>query len=157
MADLRDAERLEELVPRLMRVLLPSAEADPLAALPIGQLRLMRALGNGARIAAEVGAELGTSPSALSQMVHRLEEAGLLKREECAEDKRHKTLRLTEAGACRMAERRRLRAERAQAMLTRISEAERHAFLEVLERMVTDVPPGEPKSAAAEVVKGSPF
>jgi len=152
-----DAERLEALLPRLMRVLLPSVEEDPLGGLPLGQIRLMRAVAPGPKLAADAGAELGLSPSALSQMVQRLEEAGLIRREEFPEDKRHRSLCLTEAGAARMADRRRLRAHRARSLLDRLSADERSTLLCLLERLVTEDVVVEPISAAAEVAKGSPF
>ena len=148
MADLvRDAERLEALLPRLMRVLLPSTEEDPLGHIPLGQMRLMRCLLKGPRPAGEVGDELGLSPSALSQMVHRLEEAGFVRRDGCPEDKRQRHLSLTPEGEERMAARSRIRARRAAMALERLPDADRQTLLAILDRLVAEEPKLGPLTA----------
>jgi DNA-binding MarR family transcriptional regulator len=152
-----DAVRLEAILPRLMRVLLPSPEVDPLGAIPLGQIRLMRTLSAGPRLAADAGHELGLSPSALSQMVHRLEEAGLVQREDFATDKRHRQLRLTPEGVHRMAERSRIRAERAETALVHLTAEERAQLIHLLERVVAGETALGPLTAIAEASRRSPY
>lgn len=124
-----------ETLPRVLRLLLPNPDSDPLGSLPIGQLRLVRALETGPRIANEVGEELGLSPSALSQMVARLIEAGFVQRTGCQQDKRHRELRLTERGAELLRTHMVLRIGRAENLLQRLSPADRASFLESLEKL----------------------
>jgi DNA-binding MarR family transcriptional regulator len=49
--------------------------------------------------ARELGAELGWDRSRLSHLVRRMEQRGLVTREECADDARGSMVRLTDAGA----------------------------------------------------------
>ena len=149
--------RLEALMPRLMRVLLPLPDNDPLGGIPLGQLRLMRVLENGPRVAAEVATELGLSASSLSQMVARLEEAGLIHRASSPEDKRHRTLRLTDEAQCRMAERRQIRARHAETALAKLPPNEREALLRAIETLVEEESGVAPLTAVGEIAQGTPF
>lgn len=149
--------RLEALMPRLMRVLLPLPDNDPLGGIPLGQLRLLRVLEDGPRPASEVAAELGLSASSLSQMVARLEEAGLLHRDCAPNDKRHRTLHLTEEANRRMDERRQIRARHAESALAKLPEMERETLLRAIETLVEEEPGIAPLTAVGEVAQGTPF
>jgi DNA-binding MarR family transcriptional regulator len=76
-----DAAKLEALIPRAMTVLFRGAEEDPLRHLPLGQIRLLRALSTGTRSASELIRELGLSASSLTQMASRLVANGLVSKE----------------------------------------------------------------------------
>lgn len=152
-----DALKLEGLLPQLMRVLIPMVDCDPLGGIPLGQLRLIRSLEHGPRTAGEVGAELGLSPSSLSQMVARLEEVGLLHREGDPEDRRHRRLRLTDEATRRLAERSHLRARQAETALAKLTPTDRAALLSAIEKMVADEPGVGPLTSVGEVSRGTPF
>lgn len=149
--------RLEALMPRLMRVLLPLPDNDPLGGIPLGQLRLMRVLENGPLVASEVASELGLSASSLSQMVARLEEAGLIHRSCSPEDKRHRTLQLTEEANRRMEERRQLRARHAETALAKLPPEQRETLLRAIEALVEEEEGVGPLTAVGEIAQGTPF
>src|SRR3954470_22134365 len=95
--DLRtSAQVLEELLPKLMRILYRPEDSDLLRDLPVAQLRLMRLLYPDAKSHSSVGEELGISVSAITQVANRLEILGLVERQENATDRRIKNLKLTE-------------------------------------------------------------
>lgn len=151
-----DGERFESLIPRLMRVILPASDADPCGHLPIGQIRLLRALETGERTTSEVGEELGLSASALSQMVHRMEEAGLVARRDHPDDRRQRTLMITPAAQALMLQRRALRSRHAEFALARLEPGERQTLIHLLAKIAGSSPIG-PVSAAAETSDRSPY
>ena len=81
---------------------------------------------------AELAAEEGISPPAMSGHVDRLERAGLIERERSSDDRRRVGLRLTEDGARLM---RRVRARRTTWLADRLRTLE-HAELEAVEAAV---------------------
>ncbi len=91
---------------------------------------------------AELAAEEGISPPALSGHVDRLERAGLIERVRSSEDRRRVGLRLTEDGARLL---RRVRARRTTWLATRLRElapdelAAVDAAMPALQRLVGDV------------------
>ena len=91
---------------------------------------------------AELAAEEGISPPALSGHVDRLERAGLIERVRSSEDRRRVGLRLTEDGARLL---RRVRARRTTWLATRLRELEPEelaavdAAMPALQRLVGDV------------------
>jgi DNA-binding MarR family transcriptional regulator len=140
-----------------MRVLLPLPDNDPLGGIPLGQLRLMRVLENGPLLASEVATELALSASSLSQMVARLEEAGLIHRACSPEDKRHRTLQLTDEAKCRMAQRRQLRARHAETALAKLPPDQRETLLRAIETLVEEEDGMAPLTAVGEMAQGTPF
>lgn len=90
---------------------------------------------------AELAAEEGISPPALSGHVDRLERAGLIERVRSSEDRRRVGLRLTEDGARLL---RRIRARRTTWLATRLRELEPDelaavgAAMPALQRLVGD-------------------
>lgn len=149
-------ERLEALLPRLMRVVLPSSDADPMGHLPVAQIRLIRVIGETDRAASDVAEELGVSLSALSQMVSRLEEAGLVHKYDLPDDRRCRMLGLTES-AHRLAEYRRLmRSHCADSALAKLSPEEQETLLHLLCKLVGPARLG-PSVAVAETADRNPF
>lgn len=137
MTERRDlAAKIEALLPRLMRKLWRNDLDDPLAELPLGQLRLMRVLDQGPRTLTDLAAELQMSPSAATQLFSRLEDAGLVEKEVDSEDRRVRHLRLTPFGSRQMAERRKARIEQISRALAQIEPGRRDAIVEVLEELV---------------------
>ena len=90
---------------------------------------------------AELAAEEGISPPAISGHVDRLERAGLIERERSSEDRRRVGLRLTEDGDRLL---RRVRARRTTWLATRLGELEPDelaavdAAMPALQRLVGD-------------------
>lgn len=129
------ANRLEEILPGIMRVLFRTDPKDPLSELPLAQLRMMRLLTRGERLPSAIGSELGLSASAITQMANRLESIGFLERVQDAEDRRVRRLRLTPEATRLMEIRRRNRAARAASALSAIPEAQQDAILKSLEQL----------------------
>lgn len=136
MDELNRAMRIEAIMPVVMRALFPADHLDPLAGVPLNQLRLLRLLDGHSLTLTEATRELGTSISALTQLVDRLEESGLIERSCDAHDRRVKHLRLSPLGAERMAIRRELRATRAAEVLQHMSETDQLALMEALESLL---------------------
>lgn len=130
------AAKIEALLPRLMRKLWRNDLDDPLAELPLGQLRLVRVLDQGPRTLTDLAAELQMSASAATQLVSRLEETGLVEKEVDAEDRRVRHLRLTHSGCSHMAARRKSRVEQITRALERVQPDRRDAIVEALEELV---------------------
>lgn len=115
------AIELETALPKLMRMLFRHTPGDPLGDLPMAQLRLVRLLSNRSYTVSEIGAELGMTPSAVTQMTNRLIRLGMVQRNEAPQDRRVRIITLSAAGQQLMQDRQRIRIERAQAVLERLS------------------------------------
>jgi DNA-binding MarR family transcriptional regulator len=128
---------LESLLPAAMAILfvIPS-DQDPLRNLPVGQIRLLRALLNGKQTATQLSRRLAMSPSALTQMCGRLISAGLVSKCPSTGDRRVRELELTELGAQCMSTRRRLRAESASSVLGRVPAAKTDALIGLLKEII---------------------
>lgn len=137
---LRQAERLEELLPAALRALFPGVDDEPLSDLPLSQMRLMRCLWNRERSMTELSCELGVSLPAVNQLVAKLESAGFAEKSCSSSDKRCKTVGLTETGRTQMAERRRSRADRASQVLAGMDRHSRDALVRALESVLRSVP-----------------
>ena len=147
------AEEFERLVPRIMRHISPAGEEDPLSQLPLGQLRLLRALSE-PKSPCEVGEELGLSPSSVSQMSHRLIEAGLVAKEDDREDRRSKRLMLTDLGRSHIEFRQAMRVQRTADLLQRLPNESRESLLAILRVLACECRCSEPKSVCAQLEKG---
>jgi DNA-binding MarR family transcriptional regulator len=91
----RDIAELETLFPRVWRKVFPSVEEDPLGALPVAQLRIVRVLNEGSKTVSELAAELQMSASAVTHVLGRLEEKGIVLRQVAGEDRRRRVLELS--------------------------------------------------------------
>ena len=100
------AEQLEELMPRVMRVLHHQDPEDALADFSVPQLRMLRILNGAPHTTSAVGESLGLSVSAITQMANRLEASGLVARTDDESDRRIKMLSLTQRGRDIMVRRR---------------------------------------------------
>ena len=142
------ALRLEAMLPKVMAVFRYDGN-DPLAQVPVGQLRLLRSLFAGPRTATDLAGELGLSPSALTQMTQRLMRAGLVLKRDDPLDGRLRWLDLSD-GARRLMERR--RASRANALakvLAEMSDDRIEVLLGVLEDLLpAPVPIGPARERA---------
>ncbi|MBS1721547.1 MAG: MarR family transcriptional regulator [Armatimonadetes bacterium] len=133
---LRDAERLEELLPEAIRALFPATADDPFSDLPLGQMRVLRLVWRGVQAPTELADELGISASAIAQVLHRLSDAGLVTTVCQSEDRRRKSVQLSPTGRRLMEERKAARASQAARLLSAMSQEERSALLASLEKLV---------------------
>jgi len=129
----RRAERLEELLPMVMRAVHRSDENDPLAELPIVQLRVLRVLESGSRTLSDLAHEMGMSLSGLSQVTHRMEMAGLLDRTEDEHDRRVRHVTVSAHAEELMRVRRACRTKRVAEVLRTMSESDQKNTLDALE------------------------
>ncbi|MBS1714839.1 MAG: MarR family transcriptional regulator [Armatimonadetes bacterium] len=133
---LKEAERLEELLPLALRALFPGVEDEPLGDIPLSQMRVMRLLFARPRSSTELSTELGVSLPAVTQLVTKLEASGLVERTCSSSDKRCKTVGLSAEGREQMSARRRSRSDRAARVLGTMDPAVRRSLVEALERVV---------------------
>ena len=129
------ADRLEAILPLIMRTIYPPREDDPFADLPLMQLRVVRTLAPGQRSMTELADELRMSASRLTHLVSRLEAVGLIQKRCHPDDRRIKLVELTEEGARHMHTHMRLRSTRAQEILSALSEADRQTLMDSLENL----------------------
>lgn len=130
-------EQLEALLPKLLRRMFADAGDGELSHLSLPQLRILRLLLEGPRNAGEVADLLGISPSALSQLTHRLAQAGLLQKTKDEEDARIKRLSLTPKATVLMEARRTERAQRAQTVLSKLPECDQVKLVQLLEKLTS--------------------
>jgi DNA-binding MarR family transcriptional regulator len=131
----RMAEEFEALLPRVLRTIYRPLD-DPLGELPMAQLRLVRVLDQESMTMTRLASELNTSVGAVTQLVGRLEELGIVEKAVGDEDRRIRTIQLSEEGRCRMERRRLMRIEQAEEALAVLNEAEQKSLMELLERIV---------------------
>jgi DNA-binding MarR family transcriptional regulator len=92
-----EAKTVADLLLRFMRQLTAGLD-DPVAHLPLAQLRVCVALRQGPLPMSALGRELGASRSAVTQIADRLERARLVRRVPRGDDRRIRCLQLTERG-----------------------------------------------------------
>jgi DNA-binding MarR family transcriptional regulator len=131
------AEKLEALLPKLLRRMYSDAEAETeeLSDLSLSQLRILRAVLDCPHTAGEVVELLGYSPSGLSQLTQRLVTAGLLVKSKDPHDARIKHLELSPKGRMLMEQRRTSRVEIAEHVLARLDESEQNELIRLLEKV----------------------
>jgi DNA-binding MarR family transcriptional regulator len=136
---MRDATEIEALLPAIMRRFFAgnSEPGQPAAELPIAQLNVCSILQNGAQSMSALSEELEISLSALTQLADRLEKAGLVERVAGCDDRRTKTLSLTEYGRDMMRARRKMRVEHVALLIDRLSQEDRADVIVVLHRLLT--------------------
>jgi DNA-binding MarR family transcriptional regulator len=157
----RDAIRLESMLPRITRFLFRHGTSDPLSHLSVAQIRMIRLLAGQSRIAADLSAELGMTPSAVSQATHRLERMGLIERHADVQDRRIKRLALSPLGTRLMSERQSLRVSRARTALDGLSETHRRRLISSLDELLCALGPGmtvepDPLALVAELEQTLP-
>ncbi|HVL39143.1 MAG TPA: MarR family winged helix-turn-helix transcriptional regulator [Fimbriimonadaceae bacterium] len=150
----QQAAQLEALLPKLMKLMSPPGENDPLGHLPLGQLRMIRALSAGPRTVCDLGEELGLSPSSVSQMTQRLADAGLLVKGDDPDCRRNRRVCLSDEGRLAAGRRRDLRRARAEHVLRALAPTEREALLELLQRLAEAAREEESPCASAQIEKG---
>lgn len=117
---------LEELT-RLFRRLAPPSELSLTAAATLDSLDR-----RGPARLTDLAVEQGVSQPAMTQLITRLQDAGLAARLPDPDDGRVVLVHITDAGRAQLANRRALRTERLSALLDRLTEAERHALTDAL-------------------------
>jgi DNA-binding MarR family transcriptional regulator len=136
-ATLEEARAIAALLPSVTRQLFAVDGNDPVAELPLAQLRVCGALYGGPRPMSMLSRELGVSLSALTQIADRLERAHLVTRVLEESDRRIRCLQLTEHGEKIMRARERARVERVSSMLGQLSPRARKEVLATLQAMMT--------------------
>lgn len=129
------AQKLESLLPRVLRRMFSSSESDELADLSLAQLRILRAVLDCPHTAGEVVELLGYSPSGLSQLTQRLVAAGLLIKSKDTHDARIKHLELTPKGRMLMEGRRESRVREAEQVLSGLNEVEQQELIRLLDKV----------------------
>ena len=129
------ALELEGLMPLVVQSLFHSP-SDPMAAMPLGQLRIVRALMAGPTTSSCLAKRFGLTKAAVSQLVRRLVKSGMVTQTRGAQDARVKLLQLTPEALSLMTERSRLRAAHAVGVLSTFSPEEVSEFRELLDRCV---------------------
>ncbi len=136
----RQADAIASMLPMLMRRFTQLSEADPAMHLPMAQMRLCSTLREGSRSMSCLARELGISLSAVTQMADRLERSGMVERVPEADDRRMKSLRLTEHGREVIRARREKRVARIAGALGHLSPDSRQQVLDAL-RVLLEVAP----------------
>jgi len=126
------AEQMERILPSILRRLFTLDPDNPVAEMPVAQLRVCTILQHGPRSMSAVSEELGISVSAMTQIADRMERGGLVERMSGQDDRRCKQLQLTAYGQELMYSRRQMRVQRAAEALEYLSAEERIATLNVL-------------------------
>lgn len=132
----RQAEILEELLPEAIRALFPGGENEPLAELPISQMRVVRLLWRSPCTSTEIAEALSISPPAVAQLLAKLEASELINKVSVEHDRRSKTVELSENGKCLMQARRSLRTQKAALILESIDAHDRAAVVGALRKLV---------------------
>ena len=127
------ARRLEAILPLILRTIYPPREDDPFAELPLMQLRVIRTLSQGPRTMSELADDLHMSASRLAHLVTRLQTVGLVEKHCHSDDRRVKSVELTELGATQMQTHQNIRSERAADILSSLGEQDRENLMSSLE------------------------
>jgi DNA-binding MarR family transcriptional regulator len=130
------AYALVEILPGIMQRLFTIHGDDPTLHLPIGQLRVCSILSHGPCTMSTLSKRLGITLSAITQIADRLERTGLVERTAEGDDRRVKTLKLTERGIDMMQYRKTARRQRARQALEHLSEKQRAAVMAGLETLL---------------------
>jgi DNA-binding MarR family transcriptional regulator len=129
------AQTVAALLPTLMRKLF-AGDDDPMAELPLAQLRVCGVLCDGPRPMSAVSRELGVSLSAMTQIADRLERARLVERVVTGNDRRVRCLQLTKRGDKMMRLREAARVRRIRAVLEHLAPKAREETLAALHTFI---------------------
>jgi DNA-binding MarR family transcriptional regulator len=132
---LDDAHRAADLLVTFLRGL-RTGDDDPVAELPLAQLRLCNVLARGPRPMSEISREIGTSLSAVTQIADRLERTDLIKRVPRGDDRRVRCLQLTEQGENMMRAHEEMRIGCVSRVLERLTPSERQTVINTFETLV---------------------
>ncbi len=145
---LTTAGDLVALLPSISRQIARTGEADPASELPVAQLRVCAILREGSHPMTTLAHELGITLSALTQLVDRLEHAGLVARTADENDRRVKQLQLTPYAVEIFARRKAARIQRAAHALATMGEEKQllvletlHLLLNALQDTISDAKP----------------
>jgi DNA-binding MarR family transcriptional regulator len=131
-----EAKQVDCLLLALGRHLL-AVDRDPVAALPVAQLRVCGILYRGPRPMSALSRELGVSLSAMTQIADRLGRARLVSRVADGTDRRVRCLQLTRRGEEIMRRREDNRVRRVLAVLEHLSLRQRKQVLATLEMLTS--------------------
>ncbi len=93
---------------------------------------------SGVMLQRELTMRLGIRPGSSSEVLRKLEQAGLIERVPSAEDRRQSCVSLTEAGAARSEELRAGRRLEQETLFSALAAEERARLLELLEKVASD-------------------
>ena len=132
----QDAQRVADLLLAFLRGLRSGDGHDPVAELPLAQLRLCNVLAGGPRPMSEISREIGTSLSAVTQIADRLERADLIKRVPRGDDRRVRCLQLTQQGEEMMHAHERMRIGCMSRVLEQLTPGDRETVIHTFEMLV---------------------
>lgn len=127
---------ISAMLPRLMRRLFVLHADDMAMDLPLAQMRVCSMLYDGSQTMSALSREMGISHSAITQIADRLERSQMVERVSDAEDRRVKTLRLTDHGRDMMRLRRERKNRRISEVLGCLDSDSRRAVLDALEKLL---------------------
>ncbi len=130
----RQAEAIEDLLPRLARRMFHLQENHPVLDMPVGQLRVCAALMRGPMTLTALSDEMNATVSAATQIADRMEKVGLVVRSLGTDDRRLRFITLSETGQELMRSRRLMRQAQAEEVLAALSPDDRTKFVEILSR-----------------------
>ncbi len=130
----KQAETIEDLLPRLARRMFHLQENHPVLDMPVGQMRVCAALMRGPMTLTALSDEMNATVSAATQIADRMEKVGLVVRSLGTDDRRLRFLTLSEAGHELMRSRRLIRRAQAKTVLGALSPEDRQQFVEILQR-----------------------
>lgn len=130
------ATQIESVMPRIARRLFTVYPNDPAGELPNAQLRMCSFLQHGPAPITAIADELSISVSAATQLADRLEKSGMVERASDASDRRIRLVSLTEHGTEVMRTRRELRCSQVRKVLKRLSDDDRCALVEALQKLL---------------------
>ncbi len=130
------AQKIECLLPKLLRRLFTLEHNHPVAELPLAQLRVCMVLSGGPKAMSVLSEELGISVSAITQIADRLEKVNMVERTCEVDDRRTKKLGLTVKGQELMNSRRMTRIERVTKALEYLEPYQREQFVDSLRFML---------------------
>ena len=133
---LRQAELLEDLLPEAMRTLFPGAEGEPLSELTVAQMRIVRMLAKGPSTVTAMADRLKTTLPGITQLLGKLESAGLVFKTTSAEDRRTRHVDLTDEARHLLLARKTTRAKRASQLLGQMTPEERDNLIATLTLLV---------------------
>lgn len=143
------AKVLEGLLPKA-QIALFRGTYDPFSHLPVGQLRLVRALEDGPKTPTALARAMGLTTGAVSQLATRLKAVGLVEEQVDGHDRRVKRLGLSEAGRSRMDERRSERTERVTEVLRKLTPEAQEALMASLQSLYAVSIETDPQPQSAE-------
>jgi DNA-binding MarR family transcriptional regulator len=119
-----------------MRKLFTFESDEAFLDMPAGQIRVCGILTGGPHTISALSRECGTTMSATTQIAHRLEKAGLVERIEESDDRRVRSLTLTELGAQMMRSRAESRNHKVRQAIDKLGPESREKLIEMLQALI---------------------